>query len=500
MKRTSSDPKVFVIGGGVAGLVSACMLSALGFSVTLFEKQKQLGGRWREIRLGNYCFDLSPPFFYFPDVLTRVFQVGKKSMRKSLQFHVLDVSTRNFFAKGSMLDLTQDPISLREQFDQFSPEDYEGFIRYIETTQKIFHRIKKYAQMNPGFDGKHRLWSPSFFWLWTSLYPFQTLDQFHHRFFQDPRLIALLNRTASVVGASPYQAPAYLSVIAYSQLVQGATMIRGGNHLLIPALTKLAEELGVNIRTHCAIEEIMVQNQKVTGVRIGGEFYRAPLVVSTVDIRTTHEKLLTTKHSHPFSTPSYSEFICLLGVKKKFPHLHHHNFFFPKDYGREFIDMFEQQEWSLSPCIYVGYSGFTNPKHTTMEGSNLLIRVNVPHILGGQSEADVEKQYRYYRDNILYWLEKHWAFSGITQALEVEKVYGPKEWEEMTGAWRGSLYGDVFHGKQGFFRPALRDSQITGLYYAGATAFPGGGGDFAAMSGIEVSQCIAQDVKKASLR
>lgn len=498
MKLGSSELKVFVIGGGIAGLVSACMLSALGFSVTLFEKQKQLGGRWREIRLGNYRFDLSPPFFYFPDVFTKVFQISKKNMRKALQFHVLDVCARNFFAKGSMLDLTNDPESLRNQFEQFSPEDYEGFIRYIETTHKIFQRIRKYYRINPTIDGKHRLWSPSFLWLWSSVYPFQTLDQFHHQFFNDPRLISLLNRTASVVGSSPYQAPAYLSVIAYLQLVQGAQMIRGGNHQLVPALAKLAEELGVSIRTNCPIDEITLHNQKVTGVRIGRKHYQAHLVVSSVDFRTTHDKLLTTNHHRPISTPSYSEFVCLFGVKKKFPHLHHHNFFFPKDYGREFIDMIEQQEWSLSPCIYVGYSGFTNPKDTTVEGSNLLVRVNVPHIIGEQSEADLEKQYQYYRDSILYWLEKQWAFSGITQALEVEKLYGPKEWEEMTGAWRGSLYGNIFHGKHGFFRPALRDPKITGLYYVGATTFPGGGGDFSAMSGIEVSNCIQQDLKKAS--
>jgi len=45
MPPISSQPKVAVAGGGLAGLAAACALSEAGFRVTLFEKRPFLGGR-----------------------------------------------------------------------------------------------------------------------------------------------------------------------------------------------------------------------------------------------------------------------------------------------------------------------------------------------------------------------------------------------------------------------------------------------------------------------
>jgi len=45
MPPTSSQPKVAVAGGGLAGLAAACALSDAGYRVTLFEKRPFLGGR-----------------------------------------------------------------------------------------------------------------------------------------------------------------------------------------------------------------------------------------------------------------------------------------------------------------------------------------------------------------------------------------------------------------------------------------------------------------------
>ena len=41
----TSQPKVAIAGGGLAGLAAACALSDAGFRVTLFEKRPFLGGR-----------------------------------------------------------------------------------------------------------------------------------------------------------------------------------------------------------------------------------------------------------------------------------------------------------------------------------------------------------------------------------------------------------------------------------------------------------------------
>lgn len=497
MREQNHPKKVIVVGGGVAGLVTACQLAAQGFAVTLFEQHSQLGGRWQEIQLGEYRFDLSP-MIRMPSVFREVFRQAQQPIDPELRFTALDVNSRNFFASGSMLDLTVDPQYLRDQFEQFSIEDQDGFVEYIKTSHRIYRQLINFVQKHPVLDGKYRLFSPAFFQIWSSIYPLQDMNRFHHRFFRDPRLRAVFNRYASVFASSPYQAPAILSLIAYIDLNQGIHVLEGGGHSFVQSLIRLASRLNVKVQTNCKIDEIIIRNKRVAGVRSQKNHWSADFVISSVDIRTTRNQLLPGYRTFNAQTiPTHSEFVCLLGVKKKFPHLHYHNFFFPNDFGREYIDIFQQQEWTLSPSLYVRYSGFIDEKDAG-KGSNLSVHINVPAISEDQTEEDFASLYKHYRNNILYWLEKHWAFKGITQAIEVEKMYGPKEWEEMTGAWRGSLYGDAFHGRKGFFRPTLRDPKYQGLYYAGATTFPGSGGPFSILSGIQVSRCVVEDARKAS--
>lgn len=486
--------KVIVVGGGVTGLVTACQLAARGFAVTLFEQHQQLGGRWRKVQLGDYQFDLSPTI-RMTSIFKQVFHDVKQPVDPELQFTSLDVNRRNFFASGSMLDLTMDADYLREQFDRFSYEDNEGFVRYLETARRLYRQLLALIRKNENFDGKFSIFSSAFFRACFSISPFQTLDRFHHRFFRDPRLRAVFNRYASDFASSPFEAPAILTLVAFLELNQGIQILEGGGHTFVQALSRLASRLGVQIKTNYRVDEIVVRYNRVVGVRSQKKYWPADYVISSVDIRTTQFRMLTHKHDvKKTGMPTHSEFVCLFGVKKKFPHLHYHNHFFPYDYGREFIDIFQQQEWSLSPSLYVRYSGYVDERDTG-QGSNLMIQINVPPLAEGQTEEETGELYKQYRDNVLYWLEEHWAFKGITKAIEVEKVYGPKEWEEMTGAWKGSLYGDAFHGRKGIFRPPLRDPKIKGLYYAGATTFPGSSGPFSIMSGMQVSKCVAEDAK-----
>ncbi len=44
-ERWKNVPSVAVVGGGLAGLASACALSESGLRVTLFERRAYLGGR-----------------------------------------------------------------------------------------------------------------------------------------------------------------------------------------------------------------------------------------------------------------------------------------------------------------------------------------------------------------------------------------------------------------------------------------------------------------------
>ena len=60
---------VAVIGAGIGGLSTAIRAAAEGRSVTLFEAAPEVGGKLRQLKLGDYRFDLGPSLFTWPELL-----------------------------------------------------------------------------------------------------------------------------------------------------------------------------------------------------------------------------------------------------------------------------------------------------------------------------------------------------------------------------------------------------------------------------------------------
>lgn len=489
--------KGVVIGGGIAGLVSASILSAQGYEITLIERNETLGGKLQDIQLGDYRFDFGPSTLTMPWVFERVFREARRTIDPDLHFVPIAVNNRNFFAGGTIIDLSADPDYMAHQLANFSKENRQGFISYLNEVKQMYEIVESQFFENPVVKWKD-YFSPNRMKALLKVHPFQSMDSFHQKYFDDPRLIAMMNRYATYVGSSPYETPATLSLVAYLELVQGVYYIEGGNYRLIEALVRLAEETGVKVLTGCPVEQIVIENGKVVGVTMTDrEGISADFVVSNVDIRTTQESLFAEQHKRSVKDiPSVSGFVTLLGVKKKYPHLHHHNIFFPEDYGREFVDIFEQRRWSLSPSIYLCNSSFSEPEQACQGlGSNLSILVNVPANQRAEREESWFERYYQYRDQIIHWLETYWGMADLEDSIVEQRMYGPKEIESMSGAWQGSLYGPASHGSKAFRRPPMKDPKYKGLYYTGGTTHPGGGAPMAALSGMTVAQVIQQETE-----
>jgi phytoene desaturase len=480
---------VVIIGAGIGGLSAAIHLAAAGRPVIVFEKNSQVGGKMGQVEVGGYYWDRGPSVITMRHVFEELFATAGRRLDGYLELLPIEPLTRYFYPDGTRLDASRDLTRMAEQIGRIDQRDVEGYLAYLAYAARL-HRIT-----GPVFIYDRPPTWRSFLKVplgdWLKADGLRTMDQAISSYVRSPQLRQLLGRFATYVGASPYQAPATLNVIAHVELTGGVWYPRGGVYEIARAMRQLAEELGVIIVTGRGVEEIMTEKGQVTGVRLaGGEFQTAAAVVSNLDVTTTYARLLPHQPHRGPQEPSCSGFILLLGVNKQHPELAHHNIFFSGDYPAEFRAIFQEGRPPAEPTVYLAISAKSDPGHAPPGGENWFVLVNAPPL---GDAYDWTEEAAGYRDLVLERL----AGSGydVRDHIQVERIWTPLDLAQDSGAWRGALYGASSNSRLAAFRrPHNRAKGIPGLYFAGGTTHPGGGVPMVTLSGRAAAQLLVEDL------
>lgn len=68
--------RVAIVGGGIAGMMSALILEKKGYDVTIYEKNDQLGGRLSYRGNGTYKIDRGPTVMLLPHMHREIFALA----------------------------------------------------------------------------------------------------------------------------------------------------------------------------------------------------------------------------------------------------------------------------------------------------------------------------------------------------------------------------------------------------------------------------------------
>ena len=97
--------KVFIIGSGFSSLSAACYLSKNNFDVSVFEKNKTLGGRASQFKAKGFTFDMGPSWYWMPDVFERFFNDFGKTRSDFYNIKKLDPGYRVVFDKKNQIQI-----------------------------------------------------------------------------------------------------------------------------------------------------------------------------------------------------------------------------------------------------------------------------------------------------------------------------------------------------------------------------------------------------------
>ncbi|MDQ2772458.1 MAG: phytoene desaturase family protein, partial [Bacteroidota bacterium] len=301
-----------------------------------------------------------------------------------------------------------------------------------------------------------------------------TMHQRHQKAFADPRLVQLFDRYATYNGSDPYQAPATLSMIPHLEHGIGAFYPEGGIYAIAESLHRLALEFGVKFRYDEVVEEILVAEGLVTGLRTARDVYDFGRVVSNMDVVPTYRRLLPREPApeRTLSQPrSSSALIFYWGVAREFPELELHNIFFSEDYQAEFNAIFQEQTVADDVTVYVNITSKKTPADAPPGHENWFVMVNVPHDQG-QDWAILSQ-----RTRAAVLARLHRALGvNVAPLIQAERVWTPPGIAADTSSFGGALYGSSSNNAlAAFLRHPNFSGRLDGLYFCGGSVHPGGG-------------------------
>jgi phytoene desaturase len=487
--------RIVMVGAGMGGLSAAIHLAAAGRRVLVLEQNQAPGGKMAQIRAQGYRWDIGPSVITMRHVFEDLFVAAGRDMADYLALQPVEPLTRYFYSDGTVLDVSRELAPTLAQIQRIDERDvagYLGYLAYVARLHRIVGPVFIYDEP-PRFSSLLRV-TPLDAWRVDGL---RTMSQAVKRWVRSPHLRQMLGRFATYVGASPYRAPATLNVIGHVELNQGVWYPQGGIYQIAQGLARLAQELGVEVRTGCQVRGMQVQGGQVRGVTLAdGTYVPAAAVVANLDVATVYERLLPAEvvsgrrlNRLLKSEPSCSGLIMVLGVRGRHPELAHHNIFFSPDYRREFEEIFEAGVPPSQPTIYVAITARVTPSDAPPGCENWFVLVNAPAL--GPAWRWEEEAGRY-AGRVLDQLAAR-GFD-VRQQIEVQQILTPLDLERMTGARRGALYGTSSNSRWAAFRrPHNRARDLKGLYFAGGTVHPGGGVPMVALSGRVASQLLIED-------
>src|SRR5512137_2429584 len=355
---------VIVIGSGLGGISAAISLAQEGYSVTVHEKNPQIGGKLNVLKAEGYTFDLGPSILTLPHIFERLFERSGRKMSDYIPIRALRPHWRNFFEDGKVVDLDPDPAVMAAEARKVGedPADVERFLKYSADL---------YDLVNDGYF-EQGLDNAAEFREFYGLGKFLKFDLFRTmhggvaRFLKTRHMRDIFDYFIKYVGSSAYHSPAFMNCMATIQYRYDLWYVDGGLYNIALGLQRLINELGIVVRLSSEVAEVRKEGSRVTGlVTKDGAFYPADIIVSNMEVIPAYEKLLredeTFLRTLDRLEPACSGLVLELGLDCQYPQLAHHNFFFSEHQKEHFYTVFRKRQLPPDPTIYLVAASRTDP-------------------------------------------------------------------------------------------------------------------------------------------
>ncbi|HLV91524.1 MAG TPA: phytoene desaturase family protein [Aequorivita sp.] len=480
MQQYIMKKNIAIIGSGFSALSASCYLAKKGNSVTIYEKNANIGGRARQFSKQGFTFDMGPTWYWMPDVFERFFADFGKSPSDYYSLIKLNPAYRIYFGKDDFITIEDTLEKIIVAFENEEPGSSIKLKAFISKAQDNYNIAIKDLVYRPGVSPLELI----------TVETAKKINQFFNTIskevrseFSNPKLISILEFPVLFLGAKPSRTPAFYNFMNYADFGLGTFHPKSGMYSVVDGMVTLATELGVQIRTNQNVEKINVENKKAVGITVDGIEISADVILSGADYYHT-ETLLNTKHrqySEAYwnkKTLAPSALLFYVGFDKKIENVSHHTLFFDVDFEAHSKSIYDIPEWPKNPLFYASFPTVTE-SYFAPEGKEAATFL-IP--LAPNLEDTVELREKYF-EKIISRLEST-TNQELKKYVIFKESYCINDFISDYNSYKGNAYGLANTLLQtAFLRPKLKSGKVENLFFTGQLTVPGPGVPPALISG-----------------
>lgn len=473
-----------VIGAGMAGLTIGSLLAADGRRVLVVDAHDTPGGYAHTFAMGAYRFCAQVHYIFSCGEGESVNQLLRRlDLHEEVLFHRLDPEGfDHVVVAGERFRIPNGLEKYRDRLVRRFPEHSRPLFRYFDTIMAIGREMDRL----PKKIGVRALLTAPLRFPHLLRYQRWTLQRLYDDLRMPPRLQAVLAGQAG----DYLLPPAEVSLLLHVALVRGYD--RGAyypqqhfQHLVGRIADRIRERPGCELRLETEIERILVEGDRVVGVRArDGSVLTADRYVSNIDPQRTarligHDRLprdYVERLDYAYSSGNVTLYLGLRGID-----LRQHGFgswnvwHYPHEdlnaiYRRQLVDQNYDDPWLFmsTPTLHGDAPGLCPPGCQILE-----LATSAPYAPWRELRTRDRRAYnvakKRVRDRILEIVEERYV-PGLRRHLDLMVMGTPTTNERYCGAPDGNAYGVALTPRHVGRGRVPHETPLANLWLANATA------------------------------
>jgi len=473
--------RAIVIGAGLGGLAAAMRLGAKGYAVTVIDKLDVPGGRGSAIWQDGHRFDLGPTIVTVPQLYRELWAACGRRFEDDVELRSLDPFYEIRWPDGTKFVAQHDTEAMRAEVAKIEPRDVAGFDAFLRDSARRYW----FGFEDLGRRSMHELWElvkvlPTFGMLRAD----RSVYAHAARRFRNDKLRMAFSFHPLFIGGDPTHVTSMYILVSYLEKEFGVHYAMGGLAGMARKMADVVEDQGGTLLMDTTVDEIVVEDGRVRGVRLeSGLELGADVVVSNADAGHTYDRLMRAAPKKRWTPArlkrtrySMSLFVWYFGTKGtrgQWADVGHHTILNGPRYTGLLHDIFMKGKLADDMSLYVHRPSVTDPSVAPEGDDTFYVLSPVPHL--GHGGVDWSTEAEAYKAKMLAVLEEQ-LLPGLGSKISTEQVFTPETFRDRYLSPHGAGFSiEPRILQSAWFRPHNVSEEAEGLYLVGAGTHPGAG-------------------------